>query len=77
MISRPARLPTITERTARAQANRHLTLAYDCLADAVIAAGGILGPDIIRNAGHSRGILDAAITNFVVARARLYDRLGG
>ncbi len=39
--------------------------------------GGTLGPDTTRNAGELRSILDAAITNLVVARARLDDRVGG
>ncbi|MGX9981948.1 hypothetical protein [Methylobacterium fujisawaense] len=76
-MGRPARLPTITERTARVQADRHLTLAYDCLCNAVLASGTTLKADTGRNAGDLRGILDAAITNLVVARARLDDRAGG
>lgn len=71
-----ARLPTITERTARAQADRHLTLGYDCAANAVLASGGTLTADTLRNAAELRGILDAAITNLQIARARLDERIG-
>lgn len=76
-MGRPARLPTVTERTARAQADRHAMLAFDSMANFMLAAGGPCAVDTAANAERLRTMLDAAITNLVVARARLDDRLGG
>lgn len=76
-MGRPARFPTVTERTARAEAERHAGLAYDSVANFMLATGGVYAGDTKANAERLRTLLDAAITNLVVARARLDDRLGG
>lgn len=73
----PVRLPTATERSARAKADQHGMYAYDSMANFMLAAGGVCAADTTANAERLRTMLDSAITNLIVARARLDERLGG
>ncbi|QGY01505.1 hypothetical protein MMSR116_05995 [Methylobacterium mesophilicum SR1.6/6] len=76
-MAAPARIPTATERTARAKADQHGIYAYDSMANFMLLAGGACATDTRANAERLRLALDAAITNAMVARARLDERLGG
>lgn len=72
---RAPRLPSVRERTARADADRELVAAAEQMADLIELRGpGAL--DTVDQAERERAAVDGIITRLQIARARLNDRAG-